>query len=114
MIESVEKLLILQERDLRIGHVEGELSGIGPQEQTLRAAAATAQAEVDQAKGRLRQIETSRAALELEVKAKKELIVRVPASSSFSPGRMRSIGPWPIKSSFAKRPFSRPKTRRLS
>jgi predicted nucleic acid-binding Zn-ribbon protein len=76
MIESVEKLLILQERDLRIGHVEGELSGIGPQEQTSRAAAAAAQAEVDQAKGRLRQIETSRAALELEVKAKKELIVK--------------------------------------
>jgi predicted nucleic acid-binding Zn-ribbon protein len=76
MIQSVEKLLILQERDLRIGHAERELANIEPQQQTLRAGAAAAQAELDQAKGRLRQVETSRDALELEVKAKKELIAK--------------------------------------
>jgi predicted nucleic acid-binding Zn-ribbon protein len=76
MIQSVEKLLILQERDCRIGQVEGELANIEPQQQTLRASAAAAQAELDQAKGRLRQIETSRDGLELEVKAKKDLIAK--------------------------------------
>jgi hypothetical protein len=76
MIQTVEKLLILQERDLRIRRVEGELVHIEPAQQMLRAKAAAAQAELDQAKGRLRQIEASRVSLELEVKAKKSLIAK--------------------------------------
>jgi predicted nucleic acid-binding Zn-ribbon protein len=76
MIQTVEKLLILQERDRRIRRVEGELVHIEPAQQMLRAKAAAAQAELDQAKGRLRQIETSRDSLELEVKAKKALIAK--------------------------------------
>ncbi len=76
MIQTVEKLLILQERDLRLRRVEGELVHIEPARQMLRAKAAAAQAELDQAKGRLRQIEASRDSLELEVKAKKALIAK--------------------------------------
>jgi predicted nucleic acid-binding Zn-ribbon protein len=69
-------LLILQERDRRIRRLQEELTNVEPERQALRARAAAAQAELDQAKGRLRQIETSRDALELEVKAKKELIAK--------------------------------------
>jgi predicted nucleic acid-binding Zn-ribbon protein len=76
MIQSVEKLLILQERDRRIRRVEGELVHIEPAQQVLRAKAAAAQVELVQAKGRLRQIEASRVSLELEVKAKKALIAK--------------------------------------
>jgi len=76
MIQTVEKLLILQERDRRIGSVEGELTHIEPAQVMLRAKAAAAQTDLEQAKGRLRQIETSRVGLELEVKGKKELIAK--------------------------------------
>jgi predicted nucleic acid-binding Zn-ribbon protein len=76
MIQTVEKLLILQERDHRIRRVQGELVNIEPAQQMLRAKAAAAQAGLDQAKGQLRQIETSRDSLELEVKAKKGLIAK--------------------------------------
>jgi len=76
MIQTVEKLLILQERDRRIRRVEGELVHIEPAQQMLRAKAAAAQGELDQAKGRLRQTEASRDGLELEVKAKKALIAK--------------------------------------
>ena len=76
MIQIVEKLLVLQQRDRRIRQLEGELTDIGPEREALCARAAAAQAELDQAKARLRQIDTSRDAFELEVKAKKELIAK--------------------------------------
>ena len=76
MIQNIEKLLILQERDRQIRRVEVELVHIEPAQLMLRAKAAGAQVALDQAKGRLRQIEASRDGLELEVKAKKALIAK--------------------------------------
>jgi hypothetical protein len=76
MIETIEKLLVLQERDSRIRRVEGELTHIEPARQALNAKAAAAQTALDQAKVRLRQAETSRDALELEIKSKKDLIAK--------------------------------------
>jgi len=76
MITTIEKLLVLQERDSRIRRVEGELGHIEPARQALNTKAAAAQTAVDQAKVRLRQAETSRDALELEIKSKKDLIAK--------------------------------------
>jgi len=76
MFEAIEKLLILQDRDQKIRRVKGELAHIEPERQTLKTKAATAQAELEQAKLRVRQIESSRKDLELEVEAKKQMIVR--------------------------------------
>ena len=76
MLETIEKLLILQDRDRKIRRVQGELAHIEPERQTLKAKAATAQAELENAKLRIKQIESSRKDLELEVEAKKQMIVR--------------------------------------
>ena len=76
MFEAIEKLLILQDRDQRIRRVKGELAHIEPERQTLKSKSATAQADLEQAKLRIRQIETSRKDLELEVEAKKQMIAR--------------------------------------
>ena len=71
MLESIEKLLILQDRDRHILRVKDELAHIEPQRQMLAAKAAGAQAALDAAKNRVKQIETDRKKLELEVEAKK-------------------------------------------
>ena len=76
MLEAIEKLLILQDRDQKIRHMQGELAHIEPERQNLRAKAATAQADLENAKLRVRQIESARKELELEVEAKKQMIVR--------------------------------------
>ena len=89
MIQTVEKLLILQERDHRILRVQGELVNIEPAQQMLRAKAAAAQAGLDQAKGQLRQIDTSRDSLELEVKAKKGLIAKSQPAAVSDPEKRR-------------------------
>ena len=76
MFEAIEKLLILQDRDRKIRRVTGELAHIEPERQTLKTRTATAQADLEHAKLRIRQIESSRKDLELEVEAKKQMIVR--------------------------------------
>ena len=76
MLETIEKLLILQDRDQRIRREQGELARIEPERQTLKAKAAAAQAELEDAKLRVKQIESARKDLELEVEAKKQMIVR--------------------------------------
>jgi len=74
MFDAIEKLLILQERDRRIRRVQEELSHIGPERETLRAKAAATQTQLDTAKNRLKQIETDRKRLELDVEAQKSQI----------------------------------------
>jgi uncharacterized protein len=76
MLEAIEKLLILQDRDQKIRRVKSELAHIAPERQTLKTKAATAQAELEQAKLRIMQIESSRKDLELEVETKKQMISR--------------------------------------
>lgn len=76
MFETIEKLLILQDRDQRIHREEGELARIEPERQMLKAKAANAQAEMENAKLRIKQIESARKELELEVEGKKQLIAR--------------------------------------
>jgi len=74
MLEAIEKLLILQDRDRKIRRVQEELSHIGPKRETLRAKAATAQTQLDAAKNRVKQIETERKRLELDVEGQKSQI----------------------------------------
>ena len=76
MLEMIEKLLILQDRDRKILQEQGEVARIEPQRQMLNAKVATAQAELEHAKLRIKQIESARKELELEVEAKKQMIVR--------------------------------------
>ena len=76
MHDTIEKLLILQDRDRRILQEQGELSRIEPERQSLKVKAANAQAELENAKLRVKQIESARKDLELEVEGKKQMIVR--------------------------------------
>ena len=76
MLETIEKLLILQDRDRKIRRTKGELAEIEPERQILKAKATSAQAALENAKTRVKQIESSRKDLELEVEAKKQLIAR--------------------------------------
>jgi predicted nucleic acid-binding Zn-ribbon protein len=76
MLDAIEKLLILQDRDRRLRRLHGELSHIGPERQMFQAKAAEAQAALEQAKQRVKQIESDRKSLELEVEAKSQLIAR--------------------------------------
>lgn len=76
MLEAIEKLLILQDRDRRLARLEAELGSIGPERDRLQAKLTSAQAALDAAKLRVKQLETERKKLELEVGAKQELIER--------------------------------------
>lgn len=74
MIEVIEKLLVLQDRDRKILKVQEELARIGPDRQSLQALLAGATGSLDSAKTRAKQLESDRKKLELDVEAKKLLI----------------------------------------
>ena len=57
MQETIEKLLILQDRDRKILRVQQELAHITPEREALRARAAATQSQLEAAKGRVKQIE---------------------------------------------------------
>ena len=74
MFETIEKLLILQDRDKQIYRVKSELEHIEPERQVLKTRASGAQAGLDAAKLRVKELESKRKDLDLEVQAKKTLI----------------------------------------
>jgi len=74
MFETIEKLLVLQDRDRKIRRVRGELAHIEPERQALKAKSVAAQAGLEAAKTKVKELESQRKELELEVEAKKELI----------------------------------------
>jgi len=76
MLETIEKLLILQDRDRRIRRVKGELTHIEPERQMFKARASGAQTALEAAKNKVKQIESERKNLELEVEGKKQLITK--------------------------------------
>ena len=76
MLDTIEKLLILQDRDRKIRRMRAELAHIDPQRHTMKTKAAEAQAALDQAKTKLKQLESERKNLELEVETKKQLITK--------------------------------------
>jgi len=74
MLETIEKLLVLQDRDRKIHRVQEELAQIAPERETLRNRASSTQTQLDAAKNRVKQIESERKRLELEVESKKTQI----------------------------------------
>jgi len=74
MQQIIEKLLILQDRDRKIHRVQQELAQIAPERENLRAKAGSTQAQLDAAKTRVKQIESERKRLELDVESKKTQI----------------------------------------
>jgi predicted nucleic acid-binding Zn-ribbon protein len=76
MLESIEKLLILQDRDRKISRVKNELARIEPERHELQSRASHTQASLDAAKLRGKHIESQRKDLELEVQAQKQKIAK--------------------------------------
>jgi predicted nucleic acid-binding Zn-ribbon protein len=74
MRETIEKLLILQDRDRQILRVNNELSRIEPERHMLLTRASEATASLEAAKLRGKHIESDRKKLELEVESKKTQI----------------------------------------
>jgi uncharacterized protein len=74
MLEMIEKLLVLQDRDRQIHRVQQELAQIAPEREALRARADAAQTQLDAAKHHVKHIESERKRLELDVEAKKTQI----------------------------------------
>lgn len=71
MTDQIEKLLILQDRDRRIFGLKSELSRIEPERRMLQGKTSGTQAALDAAKLKVKQIETDRKKLELDVEGKK-------------------------------------------
>jgi uncharacterized protein len=74
MFEPIEKLLILQERDRKILHIEEELSHVPVERQQLQSKSSVASTTLEAARLKVKQLETERKKLELDVESKKELI----------------------------------------
>jgi predicted nucleic acid-binding Zn-ribbon protein len=74
MLETIEKLLLLQDRDRKIHRVQQELAQIGPERETYLTKATVTQAQLETAKTSIKQIESDRKRLELDVETKKQQI----------------------------------------
>jgi len=76
MLDAIEKLLVLQDRDRKIGQLQAELARIEPERQMLKAKATGTQAHLEAAKHKVKELESSRKSLELEVESRKQQIER--------------------------------------
>ena len=76
MLEAIEKLLILQDRDRKISRLRTELANVGPERLALQTRTAASLAALDAARQRAKHIESDRKKLELDVEAKKQAIER--------------------------------------
>lgn len=76
MLEVIEKLLILQDRDRAVRRLQAELAHIEPARTTFKAKVANTQARLEAAKQRVKQLELDRKRLELDVELKKDQIAR--------------------------------------
>jgi predicted nucleic acid-binding Zn-ribbon protein len=74
MLDTIEKLLVLQDRDRKINRVLAELAHIDPEREILKAKAASTQTQLDAAKTRVKHIESERKRLEIDVESKKTQI----------------------------------------
>ena len=74
MLEAIEKLLILQDRDRQILRIQEELSRVAPERASLQGKINSTQAVLDEAKLRVKQLESERKSLELQVDTFKQKI----------------------------------------
>lgn len=79
MLEALEKLLVLQERDRRLLRLRAELADVEPQRRLVQTRRAAAEQEFEKAKLLGNQLESERKRLELDVEAKKALIEKYSA-----------------------------------
>jgi predicted nucleic acid-binding Zn-ribbon protein len=79
MLEAIEKLLILQDRDRRLSRIRAELADIGPQRRLVETRSRNAEQERESARQQVLRLETERKKLELEAEAKKEMIAKYSA-----------------------------------
>jgi predicted nucleic acid-binding Zn-ribbon protein len=73
---TVEALLVLQERDVKVAALSGELENIPNQIETVEDELARHTAKFDEVKNRTRQIEADRKKFDLEVQSKQATIAR--------------------------------------
>jgi len=71
MLDVIEKLLVLQDRDRKLRRVKTELATIEPQRQAMKNKGLGAQTGLDRAKQHTMEIETKRKQLDLEIETKK-------------------------------------------
>jgi len=74
MLDVIEKLLVLQDRDRKILRIKDQLAHIPHERQELQGKLSSTQGQLDAAKLRVKQIESDRKKLELEVDGKKQQI----------------------------------------
>src|SRR5438445_5755057 len=79
MLDVIEKLLVLQDRDRNILKFRDELARIPAERAELHARLAAEQASLESGKTRVKQIESDRKKLELDVEDKKQQIERYSA-----------------------------------
>jgi predicted nucleic acid-binding Zn-ribbon protein len=79
MLEAIEKLLVLQDRDRRLIRLRIEVADIDPQRRLVQTRHTNAEAEFEKAKLTGQQLESERKRLELEVESKKEQIAKYAA-----------------------------------
>ena len=76
MLEVIDKLIILQERDQKIHRTKAELDSIEPQRVAMRSKMSKCEAILEGAKTKSNEVETERKDLENEVIAKKDQIAK--------------------------------------
>src|SRR5437879_13455856 len=76
MLDAIAKLLVLQDRDRKLRQAQTELANIEPERRTFKTKFVALQGQLDQAKLRVKQLESDRKRLELDVEAKQQLIER--------------------------------------
>ena len=74
MLDVIQKLLILQDRDRRIAQLETEIAHLDPERKALEQKQEGAQGRLDVSKHQVKQIESDRKKLELDAEAQKQLI----------------------------------------
>jgi predicted nucleic acid-binding Zn-ribbon protein len=74
MLDAIEKLLVLQDRDRNLHRTQAELASIAPQRARAQNRASSSQQALDAAKLRAKQTESDKKKLELDVEALKERI----------------------------------------
>lgn len=74
MLNTVEKLLVLQERDRQLAQLREELDAIPPQRAALQARLSAAQQAVEAARQKGMHLEAGRKKLEIEAESRRQLI----------------------------------------
>lgn len=76
MLDVIQSLLVLQDRDRKLGQFEAELASIAPKRQAVVSAADSSRAAAEEARQRMLHLESDRKKLELEVIARQQQIER--------------------------------------